>query len=50
MKAILQEKQQTRKVKLQPEDLQEDSLGYFSWAIPIHHGVFGSSHIKIYIC
>ena len=35
MKAILQEKQQTRKVELQPEDLQKDSLGYFRRTIPI---------------
>ena len=48
MKAILQEKKQTRKVELQPEDLQEDSLGYSSRTIPNQHGVLGSSHIKIY--
>ena len=35
MKAILQEKQQIRKVELQPEDLQKDSLGYFRRTIPI---------------
>ena len=35
MNAILQEKKQTRKVELQQEDLQKDSLGYSRRTIPI---------------